>query len=50
MAKVYGTIKRGKVKIKSKKQLHFLFGRKLPFTLYHKTKKGKIQKKRINTR
>lgn len=48
--KTYGTIKRGKVKIKSKKQLRFLFARKLPFTLFHRTKTGRITRKRMNTR
>ena len=47
--KTYGTIKRGNVKIKSKKQLKFLFAKKLPFTLFHKTKKGRVVKKRMNT-
>ena len=47
--KTYGTIKRGKVKIKSKKQLRFLFAKKLPFTLFHKTKSGRIRKTRVNT-
>lgn len=46
--KTLGTIKRGKVKIKSKKQLRFLFAKKLPFTLYGHTKSGKLVKKRVN--
>jgi hypothetical protein len=48
--KTLATIKHGKVKVKSKKQLRFLFGKKLPFTLMHKTKSGKIVGKRINTK
>ncbi len=46
----YGTIKRGRVKIKSRKQLKFLFAKKLPFTLFGKTKKGKRTRKRMNVR
>lgn len=49
MSKTLGTIKRGKVKIKSKQQLRFLFANKLPFTLFTKNKKGKTVKKRMNT-
>jgi hypothetical protein len=48
--KTLGTIKRGKVKVKSKKQLRFLFAKKLPFTLMHKTKSGRVVKKRMNTK
>lgn len=48
--KTLATIKHGKVKVKSKKQLRLLFAKKLPFTLMHKTKSGKIVGKRINTK
>jgi hypothetical protein len=47
MAKVYGTIKRGKVKIKSLKQLRFLEAHGLSYTSF-KRKGGKIIKKRQN--
>lgn len=50
MAKTLATIKHGKVKVKSRKQLKLLFAKKLPFTLLHRTKKGKIVKKRINAK
>lgn len=49
MTKIYGTIKRGKVKIKSIKQMKFLYAKRLPFTKFHKTKSGKIRRVRVNT-
>lgn len=42
MTKTYGTIKRGRVKIKSKKQLRYLEAHNLPYTVYKR--KGKKRK------
>lgn len=49
MAKIYGTIKRGKVKIKSLKQLRFLEWKGLSYTSFRRGKGGHIIKKRQNT-
>lgn len=46
---VYATIKRGKVKVKSKKQIAFLNVKGLPYTAVYKSKSGKIYKVRKNT-
>lgn len=46
---LYATIKRGKIKVTSKKQLQLLNARKLPYTAVYKRSDGKIIKKRKNT-
>ncbi len=46
---IYGTTHRGKVKIRSKKQIRFLEARKLPYTRYVR-QHGKLRKVRRNVR
>ena len=47
----YATIKKGKVKVTSDKQLKLLESKKLPFTAVYKSKKtGKLYKERKNTK
>ena len=50
MAKVLGTIKRGKVKIRSRKQIGYLEHHNLPYTSFKRGKGGKIVKKRQNVK
>lgn len=42
------TTRRGRVRSTSRKQVRFLFAKKLPFTGIMKSKKGKIYRKRFN--
>lgn len=45
----YATIKRGKQKVTSSKQIALLEARGLPFTKVYKSKSGKTYRKRVNT-
>ncbi len=47
--KVLGTTRRGRVKIRSQKQIRFLEAKKLPYTKYVR-KNGKLRKVRRNVR
>ncbi len=46
---LYATIKRGKQKVKSRKQIALLEAKGLPFTKVYRSKTGKIYRKRANT-